>query len=94
MFKRVTWFGAGVVVGAGGAAVGYVRARQLARRHLPTSVQDAAARVGNRAADEAELLAGRAVDAVGEWRAAAADAGDARRHAEQLLRDDLRRAGL
>jgi hypothetical protein len=94
VFKRATWFTAGVAVGAGGAAVGYIRVRQLARRHLPASVQDAAVRVGNRAADEAEVLAGRAVDTVDEWRAAAADAGEARRHAERLLRDDLRRAGL
>jgi hypothetical protein len=50
--------------------------------------------VGNRAADEAEVLAARAVDAVGEWRSAATDASEARRHAEQVLRDDLRRAGL
>jgi hypothetical protein len=94
VFKRATWFTVGVAVGAGGTAVGYLRARQLARRHLPASVQDAAVRVGNRAADEAELLAGRAVDTVGEWRAATADAGEARRHAERALREDLRRAGL
>jgi len=94
MFKRITWFTAGVAVGAGGTAAGYLRARQLARRHLPTSVQEAAVRVGTRAADEAELLAARAADSVGELRGAAADAGQARRQAERALRDELRRAGL
>ena len=44
MLKRVTWFTVGTVVGATGTVVGYLRARELARRHVPENVRDAATR--------------------------------------------------
>jgi len=94
VFKRVTWFGVGVTVGAAGTVVGYLRARELARRHLPESVQDAASRAAVRAEDEVRLLAERAGDTVGEWRQTAADTRRTRQEAEELLRRQLDRAGL
>lgn len=94
MFKRVTWFTVGVGVGAAGTVVGYLRARQAARRHLPDSVQDAAGRVALRAEDEVRVLAERAGDAVDDWRRTAADTRRTRRQAEDLLRRQLERAGL
>ncbi|MCU0309584.1 MAG: hypothetical protein MUE36_01405 [Acidimicrobiales bacterium] len=94
MFKRVTWFTIGAAVGAGGTVVGYLRARELARRHVPVSVHDAASRAAEAAATEAGALAGRAAETVDEWRARAATAGDDRRRAERILRAELDRAGL
>ncbi len=94
MFKRVTWFSAGVTVGAVGTVVGYLRARDLARRHLPESVSDAAGRAAVRAEDEVRLLADRAGDAVDDWRQTAAETRRTRREAEDLLRRQLDRAGL
>ncbi len=94
MFKRVTWFSLGAAVGAGGTVVGYLRARELARRHLPESVQDAASRAAVRAEDEVRDLAGRAADAVDDWRDTAADTRRSRRVAEEALRRQLERAGL
>jgi hypothetical protein len=94
MFKRVTWFTVGVGVGAAGTVVGYLRAREVARRHLPASVQDAAERVALRAEDEVRLLAERAGDAVDDWRRTAAETRRTRQQAEDLLRRQLERAGL
>ena len=94
MFKRVTWFTVGVGVGAAGTVVGYLRVREVARRHLPDSARDAAGRVALRAEDEVRLLAERAGDAVDEWRETAADTRRTRREAEHLLRRQLERAGL
>jgi hypothetical protein len=94
MFKRATWFTVGVTVGATGTVVGYLRARELARRHLPESVQDAAGRAALRAEDEVRDLAERAGDAVDEWRRTAADTRQTRRQAEELLRRQLERSGL
>jgi hypothetical protein len=94
VFKRMTWFGVGMVVGAGGAAAGYVRARQLARQHLPESVQDAAVRAARRAEEEATVLADRASAAVDDWRTTAEQTRRDRARAEALLRRQLERAGL
>jgi hypothetical protein len=94
MFKRATWFTVGVTVGAAGTVVGYLRARELARRHLPESVQDAAGRAALRAEDEVRLLAERAGDAVDHWRRTAAETRRTRRQAEDLLRGELERSGL
>jgi hypothetical protein len=94
VFKRLTWFSVGVGVGAAGTVVGYLRARDLARRHLPESVQDAAGRVAHRAEDEVRVLAERAGDAVDDWRETAADTRRTRRQAEELIRRQLERAGL
>lgn len=94
MLKRVTWFTAGVTVGAAGTVIGYLRAREVARRHLPDSVQDAAGRAAVRAEDEVRVLAERAADAVDDWRRTAAETRSTRREAEDLLRRQLDRAGL
>jgi hypothetical protein len=94
VFKRLTWFTIGVGVGATGTVVGYLRAREAARRHLPESVQDAAARAALRAEDEVRVLAERASDAVDDWRDTAAETRRTRRQAEDLLRRQLERSGL
>lgn len=94
MLKRVTWFTAGVTVGAAGTVIGYLRAREVARRHLPESVHDAAGRAAVRAEDEVRVLAERAADAVDDWRRTAAETRSTRREAEDLLRRQLDRAGL
>ena len=94
MFKRATWFTAGVTVGAAGTVVGYLRARELARRHLPESVSDAAGRAAFRAEDEVRILAEQAGDAVDDWRRTAAETKRTRREAEDLLRRQLERSGL
>lgn len=94
MFTRTTWFTVGVTVGAAGTVVGYLRAREAARRHLPESVQDAANRAAVRAEDEVRLLAERAGDAVDDWRQTAAETRRTRQEAEDLLRRQLDRAGL
>lgn len=94
MFKRLTWFSVGVGVGTAGTVVGYLRVRGLARRHLPESVQDAAGRAAIRAEDEVRILAERASDTVEDWRDTAADTRRSRRQAEDLIREQLERAGL
>ncbi|MCD9623212.1 hypothetical protein [Rhabdothermincola salaria] len=94
MFKRATWFTVGLAVGAGGTVVGYVRARQLTRRHVPESVQDAAGRAARRAEDEVVDLAERASGAIDEWRTTAAETRRDRAQAEAVLRHELDRAGL
>ena len=94
MFNRARWFAVGVTVGAAGTVVGYLRARELARRHLPESVQDAAGRVAVRAEDEVRVLAERAGDVVDDWRVTAAETRRTRREAEALLRRQLERSGL
>ena len=94
MFKRATWFTVGVTVGVTGTVVGYLRAREVARRHLPDSARDAAGRVAVRAEDEVRLLAERAGDAVDDWRQTAAETRRTRHEAEDLLRRQLERAGL
>lgn len=94
MFKRTRWFTIGAAVGVSGTVVGYVRARQVARRHLPESVADAAARVVERTDTEVRELADRAGAVIDEWRETAADTRRTRAEAEALLRRELERAGL
>jgi|APCry1669189000_1035189.scaffolds.fasta_scaffold08011_2 hypothetical protein len=94
MFKRTRWFAAGAAIGASGTVVGYLRARQIARRHVPESVQDAASRVVQRTDVEVRELADRVSITIDELRLTAADTKRTRREAEQLLRRQLERAGL
>ena len=94
MFKRTRWFTIGAAVGVSGTVVGYVRARQLARQHIPESVADAAARVIDRTDAEVRELADRAGGVIDEWRDTAADTRRTRHEAEALLRRQLERAGL
>lgn len=94
MFTRTRWFAVGAALGASGTVVGYLRARQIARRHLPDSVQDAAARAVQRTDVEVRELAERVSTTIDEWRVTAADTRRTRREAEQLLRRQLERAGL
>jgi len=94
MFGRARWFAMGAALGASGTVVGYVRARQLARRHVPDSVQDAAARVVRRADSEVREIADQASSTIDEWRATVAETRRTRREAEALLRRQLERAGL
>ena len=94
MFTRVRWFTVGVGLGAAGTVVGDLRARELARCHLPTSVQDATVRAAARAEEEAWLLADRTGVKVTDRRENAADARIARREAQEQLHDELDRAGL
>ena len=74
--------------------VGYLRAREIARRHLPESVYDAAGRAAVRAEDEVRLLAERAGDAVDDWRQTAVETRRTRREAEAFCGGSLERAGL
>lgn len=101
MFTRVTWFTVGAAVGAGGTVVGYLRAREAARRHLPPTMADAAARASDRAGVEARLrtaqarvLAAEARARVEEWRDVTDDGRAVRQQAERRLRAELDRAGL
>lgn len=94
MFVRARWFAVGAAVGASGTVVGYLRARQIARRHVPESVQDAAARVVRRTDTEVRELADRATGTIEEWRSTVAETRRTRREAEALLRRQLERAGL
>lgn len=94
MFRRTRWFVVGAAVGASGTVVGYLRARQLARRHVPDSVQDAAARVVRRTDIEVREIADRASLTIDEWRGTVAETRRTRREAETLLRRQLERAGL
>ena len=94
MFKRTRWFAAGAASGASGTVVGDLRARQIARRPVPESVQDAASRVVQRTDVEVRELADRVSTTIDELRLTAADTKRTRREAEQLLRRQLERAGL
>ena len=94
MFKRLTWFTVGTVVGAGGTVVGYLKARDAARQHLPDSVQDATAKAVRTADTGMRIVARRTSDVVGEWRDTAGEARRTRRQAEQMLRRQLERSGL
>jgi hypothetical protein len=101
MFKRVTWFTVGAAVGAGGTVVAYLRAREAARRHIPPTVADAAARATELAgaearvrAAQARVMAAEARVRVDQWREAAADGQAVRQEAEARLRAELDRAGL
>ena len=94
MFKRTRWFSVGVVVGVGGAAVAYVRARELARQHLPESTQDAAVRAARLADRGVREVTSRTSSVVGDWREGVAETRQVRRDAETFLRRQLERAGL
>lgn len=101
MFKRTFWFSAGLCVGATGTVVGYLRAREAARRHVPESVQDAAERAARLADAEVRHLGRRARVvardvrvATDDWLAAADEGRRTRRHAEVVLRRELDQAGL
>lgn len=101
MFKRATWFTVGAAVGAGGTVVGYLRAREAARRHLPPTASAAAERAAALAtaearvrAGQARLLAAEARARVSDWREAADDGRVVRQQAEARLRAELDRAGL
>lgn len=72
MFKRVTWMGVGMVVGAAGAFRAKRKAEEVIDRYLPEQVAD-------RAADSARML-GQTV------RAAAAEGREAMRSTEAELR--------
>ena len=66
----------------------------MARRHVPDSVQDAAARVVRRADSEVREIADQASSTIDEWRTTVAETRRTRREAEALLRRQLERAGL
>ena len=94
MFKRVTWFSIGVAAGALGAAVTYVRGRELARERMPESVQDAAGRVVRATDSGLRAAVGRTSAQIGEWRSAVDETRRTRREAEDLLQRQLDRSGL
>ena len=94
MFKRVTWFTVGTAVGVTGTVVGYLRARDLARRHLPENVTDAAVRVAGLADTGARAAIDRSADLIGDLRSNAEATRRTRKQAEELLRRQLERAGL
>ncbi|MEI7622156.1 MAG: hypothetical protein WCJ88_01220 [Actinomycetes bacterium] len=94
MFKRVTWFTVGTAVGVTGTVVGYLRARELARRHIPENVTDAAVRVAELADSRARVAIDRSVDLIGDLRSNAEATRRTRQQAEELLRRQLERAGL
>jgi hypothetical protein len=94
MFKRVTWFTVGTAVGVTGTVVGYLRARDLARRHLPENVTDAAVRAAELADAGVRVAMDRGADFVGDLRASAETTRQTRKQAEELLRQQLDRAGL
>lgn len=94
MFKRVTWFAVGAATGAVGAAVAYVRARELARERVPESVQDAAGRVVRAADSGLRVAVDLGTEKVAEWRSTVDDTRRTRQEAEDLLRRQLERAGL
>lgn len=98
MFKRITWFTVGVTTGAAagalGAAVVYVRARDIARERVPDSVQDAAGRVVRATDAGVRTAIVRTADRVGEWRTTADETRRTRREAEDMLLRQLERSGL
>ncbi len=75
MFKRVVWFGTGVVVGAGGTVWAGVRLRRAVAEVTPGGMAD-------QAIGAARRLGGDIVAAVSEGR-------DAMRETEALLRREL-----
>lgn len=94
MFKRVTWFTVGTAVGVAGTVVGYLRARDIARRHLPENVTDAAVRAAELADTGVRVALDRGVNLVGDLRSNAEATRQTRKQAEDLLRQQLERAGL
>ena len=94
MFKRATWFTVGVATGALGAAVAYVRAREVARERVPDSVQDAAGRVVRATDSGVRAAIGRTTDQLDDWRSTLDETRRTRREAEDLLRRQLERSGL
>jgi len=94
MFRRATWFTIGAVTGVVGAAVTYVRAREVVRARVPESVQDAAGRVVRAADSGAREAVVRTTDRLEQWRRTADDVRRTRRDAEDLLRRELDRSGL
>lgn len=94
MLKRVTWFTVGTAVGVTGTVVGYLRARDLARRHLPENVSDAAVRAAKLADSGVRVALDRGIVLVDGLRTNAQDTKQTRKQAEALLRQQLERAGL
>ena len=94
MFRRVTWFSVGVATGALGAAVAYVRARDLARERVPESVQDAAGRIVRATDSGVRTAIGRTSEHLDEWRSTIDETRRMRREAEDLLLRQLERSGL
>jgi hypothetical protein len=94
MLKRVTWFTVGTAVGVTGTVVGYLRARDLARRNLPENVSDAAVRAAELADSGVRVAVDRGISLVGEIRTNAEATKQTRKQAEALLRKQLERAGL
>lgn len=94
MFKRATWFTVGVATGAIGAAVAYMRAREVARERVPESMQDAAGRVVRAADSGLRTAVDRGSERVSEWRTTVDQTRRTRREAEDLLRRQLERSGL
>ncbi len=94
MFKRITWFTVGTAVGVTGTVVGYLRARDLARRHLPENVTDAAVRAAELADSGVRVAIDRGIVLVGGVRANAETTKQTRKQAESVLRQQLERAGL
>lgn len=94
MFKRVTWFTLGTAVGVTGTVVGYLRARDLARRHLPENVTDAAVRAAELADSGVRVALERSADFVEDLRTTTAVTRSTRRQAEEHLRRQLDQAGL
>lgn len=94
MFKRLTWFTVGTAVGITGTVVGYLRARDLARRHLPDNVSDAAAKAAELADAGVRVAIDRSMAVAGELRSSAESTRRTRRQAEDLLWRELDRAGL
>jgi hypothetical protein len=94
MFKRVTWFTVGTAVGVTGTVVGYLRARDLARRHLPENVTDAAVRAAELADSGVRVAIDRSSGFVDELRSNVVARTQTRKQAESILRQQLERAGL
>jgi hypothetical protein len=94
MLKRVTWFTVGTVVGATGTVVGYLRARELARRHVPENVRDAATRAVGIADSGVRVAIDRGFVLVDGLRTNAETTRQTRKQTEHLLRQQLERAGL
>ena len=94
MFKRVTWFTVGTAVGVAGTVVGYLRARDLARRHVPENVTDAALRAAELADSGVRVAIERGTFFVDGLRSNVESTTQSRIQAEDRLRQQLERAGL
>lgn len=94
MLKRVTWFTVGTVVGATGTVVGYLRARELARRHVPENVRDAATRAVGIADSGVRVAIDCGFVLVDGLRTNVEATKQTRKQTEHLLREKLERAGL